>query len=93
MTRTLASALGTLLSAALLMAMPLNANASEQDGSAAPGFTAAWAAMAGNGAALQARADTGLTDTLATGSILTSEASSSASSGAGLSATGTGFAD
>jgi hypothetical protein len=93
MTRTLASALGTLLSAALLMAMPLNANASEQDAAAAPGFTAAWAAMAGNGAALSARADTVMTDAIATGSVLTSEASSSASSGAGLSATATGFSD
>ncbi len=50
------------------------------------GFAAAWTAIAGNGANQSAAAQAMLTDDMETGSVLTLRASSSASSGAGLSA-------
>lgn len=83
MTRTLASAMGTSLSIAFLTALTFSAAAAEQHEG---GFAAAWTAIAGNGANQSAAAQAMLTDDMETGSVLTLRASSSASSGAGLSA-------
>ncbi len=69
MTRTLTSAMGIALSATLLFAAPMAANAAETDTAATAGFMTAWKAYAGNGATLAATAEPVLADSIETGSI------------------------
>ncbi len=94
MTRTLTSAMGIALSATLLFAAPMAANAAETDTAATAGFMTAWKAYAGNGATLAATAEPVLADSIETGSIASTATLSTASSGVGsAAATAAGFAD